>query len=198
MNTAVAAVAGGNEQQMVGNVLGVVGGGLAGALGGNAGVGASINAGAEKLFTTGDRMSSTWTYFGPGVSFAPMGFSSQLSATITFYGGVCWGVPTYDAYAGGFISLSLGAGSAVFGFAFNMFWSDSNPAQNGYSVGLTVSVPFGEPGLTPNGGLSYVTYYLASSGSWGDPGPALGVLWLVPGMQIWVPFLAYKWSQQIG
>ena len=189
---------GNTGEQFAGSVLGLVGG----AYGGPIGVGASMNVGAEELFTTGDRTASSWTYYGPGVSFSASSIGGSLagsvSGSVTFYGGVCWGVPTYDTYAGGFISLSLGAGSAVFGFAFNFFWSDSNPAQNGYNIGLTVSVPFGNPGLSPTVGISYVNYVLGTTRPWFNPVPILFALSRTPGMQMWPLFLAYKWSVPKG
>lgn len=134
--------------------------------------------------------------FGPGISQSG-GFTSVLAVTGTIYAGVCWGVPTYDTYAGGFISLSLGAGSGPFGFAFSFFWSDSNPAQNGYSVGLTISYP-PSAGWSGAIGLSYVNYQGGYAGEWNSSAAALLTLALAPGMQIWVGELAYKWYMKIG
>jgi hypothetical protein len=154
-----------------------------------------VNVVVERLYTTGDRAASWWIYFGPGIGFTPSP-NGLLTGTVTIYGGVCWNVPTNTDYAGPFISFSLGAGSAVFGWAVSFFWSDGNAAQNGYNMGLTIGVPPGSPGGNwgISVGLSYITYHELSSSAWADPGPALGLLWLVPGMQIWVPFLGYKWA----
>ena len=190
--------AGTNGGTLATDIVGLAGGSFA-PFAGNFGVGASFNAGLESLYTTGDNAISSWTYFGPGFGQSAS-FTSLLAATVTFYAGVCWGAPTYDTYSGGFISLSMGAGSAVFGFAFNFFWSDSNPAQNGYSVGLTVSVPPGGPGsnLGSGIGLSYVDYKGGYAGPWSQASYVLVVLALAPGMQLRVPFLGYKWANKIG
>ncbi|HTJ01007.1 MAG TPA: PKD domain-containing protein [Dongiaceae bacterium] len=160
------------------------------------GNGLSFNVGKETLFTTGDRKVSGWYYFGPGLSISE-GFTTALAASVNIYAGVCWGVPEFGKYAGGFYSFSLGAGSGLFGFAISFFISDSTPGQYGYSVGLTINIPQGEWG--PVGfGFSYVDYKTNFNADWTSPYYACIVLGLVPGMQMWPPFISYKWATQQG
>ncbi len=162
--------------------------------------GASANIGAERLYTTKDRAVSDWTYYGPGVYISPTG-AGIISGTVTIYAGICWQVqPTWEAYSGGFYSFSFGAGAGPFGWAISWFMSDSNPAQNGFNVGLTASVGVGAAeGLSIGFGFSYLYYSGSSAGSWDHPVPLLTALCLVPGVGIpWSFVLAYKWGAQSG
>jgi RHS repeat-associated protein len=158
--------------------------------------GASANLGSEVLYTTGDNMISNWTYYGPGFYISPGG-GNTLGGSITVYAGVCWAVPTWDSYSGGFYSFSLGAGSGAFGWAVSYFWSDSTPAQNGFNVGLTASFPPGD-GLSFGGAsFSYIYYTGNAWAAWDSPGEILGLLVLVPGVGIpWSYVLGYKWGMK--
>ena len=162
--------------------------------GGTTGLSASANIGTESLYTTADNAVSVWTYYGPGLNFSN-GASNPLSGTLTVYAGVCWNVPTWDAYAGPFYSFSLGGGIGVIGWSVSYFFSDGNAGQNGFNVGITFSAPPGT-GKFGGGSLAYLTYNGAYASAWSQASWALSALALVPAVNLWVPFLGYKWAMR--
>ena len=164
--------------------------------------GGSANFGWERLWTTYDRKISNWFYYGPGMYLSTQGAGpTVLGGSATIYAGVCWNVAGWNDYAGPFVSFSLGAGSAWLGWSFSYFFSESNPGQNGFNIGVSGGITLSKSAFKFSSanpfkysmGISYLVYTGTPAGTWDSPTIPCAPIALVPGLQIWSLCLLWKY-----
>ena len=113
----------------------------------------TYSVGLEMLACARDRTLSEWFYHGPGIN---LGLSTSIGFSATLYGGTVWKVPTWDSYAGPFISFATTFGLGEYGLTVGYFYSASDREQNGVLTGATLS---GDPiPLWSGVGGSYLYY----------------------------------------